>query len=203
MSFTYHSSYSLGELSSRAAASTLLSFPPANILVPSLSAPFLNKYLIESLRVKCRFVLHTPDLGFLLLLTPESGLWFELQTWSFSTVTSPWGQMRIQDGNREVSGSRMESVWHGCCMREETLGQWSGSLKGMSVWEPAVSGREVTGNHGLPIFVRLSSSLSEWSCLILFQFCNSIGLPLLIMRRQGFLTPNADGRDFSKRYRPE
>lgn len=112
MSFTPHSSYSFGELSSRAAASTLPYFPPANSLVLSLSAPFLSKYLIESLRFKCRFVLHTPDLGFLLLLTPESGLWYELQTWSYvillydcdiplrSNENPRWEQrsVRVKDG---------------------------------------------------------------------------------------------------------
>lgn len=60
-------------------------------------------------------------------------------------------------------------------------------------------GRKFTGNHSLPIFVRLSSSLSEWSCLILLQFCNDIVLPLLVMRRQDFLTSNADGRDIIAR----
>lgn len=112
MSFTHHSSYSFGELSSRAAASILLYSPLANILVPSLLAPYLSKYVIESLRVKCRFALHTLDVGFLLLLTPESGLWFELQTWSYvillfdcdiplrSNENPKWEQrsVRVKDG---------------------------------------------------------------------------------------------------------
>lgn len=37
----------------------------------------------------------------------------------------------------------------------------------------------------------------------LLQFCNNIGLPLLLMGRQAFLTFNADGSDTSKRYHPD
>lgn len=125
------------------------------------------------------------------------GLWVELQTCSyvilhFWLVANP---MKLNENWRqEQRRVRFEDRIHLTQMLymlkwpTDPQGQWLGqtSDNGMWVWEPAVGGREVTVSHSLPIFVRLSSLLPEWSCLILLQFCNNTGLPLLLLGRQNF-----------------
>lgn len=70
-----------------------------------------------------------------------------------------------------MSGSRIESIWHGCYVLHDHQEQWSGQRpeREMWVWELAVSGRgwrEVTRNNSLSVFVRFSSLLPGlvWSC---------------------------------------
>lgn len=127
--------------------------------------------------IKCGFVAHTPGVAqvlcycgicsncrFVLMLFPIFDLW-----------PSQWGYIRIRGGSREGSGSRTESIWCRCITwRSDHQGPWSGQRSEADVAVPATGEEgEKPGSQGLPMFLRLSSSLPQWSCLILLQFCSN------------------------------
>lgn len=101
----------------------------------------------------------------------------------------PMRIMRVQGRYREVSSSRIESIWHECHRwGSDHQGQWSGqkSAKGLWVWESAWVGeeREKTLEITVSIFVRWSSWPGlVWSC------CN--------FATSGYLCYSREGRIFS------
>ena len=128
----------------------------------------------------------------------------------FEPLPFQWGQMRSWGGSGKVSGWRIGSVWQGCLtwlsdterMIRAEVGEGEVGVRTQVNGRRA---REVTRSHPLPVFVRLSSALPGWSCLILLQFCNNIRLPLILLGRQGLLPSRQYWwkRKFSKGYYPD